>query len=104
MANGGSINISEESAYEQSRAYNRALESGGEKGVQAYYANLRNLADKYMAGTLFEGEQPVGADAYNEMLKRASSNRDLINAGVGSEVLNKMFAAATSDLVYHLPT
>lgn len=104
MANGGSINISEESAYEQSRAYNRALESGGEEGVQAYYANLRNLADKYMAGTLFEGEQPVGADAYNEMLKAGISNRDLINAGVGSEVLNKIFTTATSDPTFTTPT
>jgi len=30
MANGGPINLSTESAYDQSAAYKRALESGGE--------------------------------------------------------------------------
>ena len=70
MANGGAINLSTEAAYDQSAAYKRALESGGEEGVQTYYANLRDLAGKYMAGEgQFAGNQPVGVEAYNAMLE-----------------------------------
>ena len=103
MANGGPINLAQESALDQSRAYKNALESGGLEGVQAYYANLRGLADKYMAGTLFEGDQPIGVDAYNEMLKAGISNTDLINAGVGQDVLDKIFTTATANPAFDAP-
>ena len=105
MANGGSINLAQESALDQSAAYKRALESGGEEGVQAYYANLRGLADKYMAGEdQFAGNQPVGAEAYNIMLEAGISNTDLINAGVGQNVLDKIFTTPTTGPRLDLPT
>ena len=98
MANGGPINLSTESAYDQSAAYKRALESGGEEGVQTYYANLRDLADKYMAGEgQFAGNQPIGVEAYNAMLESGISNTDLINAGVGQNVLDKIFTIEVED-------
>ena len=98
MANGGPINLSEEAAYDQSAAYKRALESGGEEGVQTYYANLRDLADKYMAGEgQFAGNQPIGVEAYNAMLESGISNTDLINAGVGQNVLDKIFTIEVED-------
>ena len=105
MANGGSINLAQESALDQSAAYKRALESGGEEGVQAYYANLRGLADKYMAGEdQFAGNQPVGAEAYNIMLEAGISNTDLINAGVGQNVLDKIFTTPATGPRLDLPT
>src|SRR6056300_274146 len=105
MANGGSINLAQESALDQSAAYKRALESGGLEGVQAYYANLRGLADKYMAGEdQFAGNQPVGAEAYNIMLEAGISNTDLINAGVGQNVLNKIFTTPATGPRLDLPT
>ena len=103
MANGGDINLAQESALNQSRAYKNALESGGLEGVQAYYANIRDLAGKYMAGTLFEGEQPVGVEAYNIMLESGISNTDLINAGVGQDVLSKIFTTATASPAFDTP-
>jgi hypothetical protein len=103
MANGGDINLAQESALDQSRAYKNALESGGLEGVQAYYANIRDLAGKYMAGTLFEGEQPVGVEAYNIMLESGISNTDLINAGVGQDVLSKIFTTATANPAFDTP-
>jgi hypothetical protein len=103
MANGGDINLSEEAAYDQSAAYKRALESGGEEGVQTYYANLRDLADKYMAGEgQFAGNQPIGVEAYNAMLESGISNTDLINAGVGQDVLNKIFTIPTEAEAYDI--
>ena len=105
MANGGPINFSTEAAYDQSAAYKRAFESGGEEGVQAYYANLRNLADKYMAGEgQFAGNQPIGVEAYNAMLESGISNTDLINAGVGQDVLNKIFTTPASGPRVDMPT
>jgi hypothetical protein len=105
MANGGSINLAQESALDQSAAYKRALESGGEEGVQAYYANLRGLADKYMAGEdRFAGNQPIGAEAYNIMLEAGISNTDLINAGVGQNVLDKIFTTPATGPRLDLPT
>ena len=105
MANGGTVNLAQESALDQSAAYKRALESGGLEGVQAYYANLRGLADKYMAGEdQFAGNQPVGAEAYNIMLEAGISNTDLINAGVGQNVLNKIFTTPATGPRLDLPT
>ena len=105
MANGGPINLSTESAYDQSAAYKRALESGGEEGVQAYYANLRDLAGKYMAGEgQFAGNQPIGVEAYNIMLESGISNTDLINAGVGQDVLDKIFTTPATGPRVDLPT
>jgi hypothetical protein len=104
MANGGTVNLATESAYANSPAYKRALESGGQEGVQAYYANLRDLADKYMAGEgQFAGNQPVGVEAYNIMLESGISNTDLINAGVGQDVLNKIFTTATASPAFDTP-
>jgi len=102
MANGGPINLAQEAAYDQSPAYKNAAQ-GGQEGVQAYYANIRDLAGKYMAGTLFEGEQPVGVEAYNIMLESGISNTDLINAGVGQDVLNKIFTTATASPAFDTP-
>ena len=70
-----------------SAAYRRAMESGGEQGVQDYYANLRNVADKYIA----QGNLPTGAEAYNIMIENGISTTDLINAGIGQDVVDRIF-------------
>ena len=80
MADGGE-------AVERSGAYRRAFEQNGEDGVQAYYASLREVAQTYLADT----DAPTGAEAYNIMVESGISTTDLINAGVGQEVLTKIF-------------
>ena len=80
MADGGE-------AVERSGAYRRAFEQNGEDGVQAYYASLREVAQTYLADT----DAPTGAEAYNIMVESGISTTDLINAGVGQDVLTKIF-------------
>ena len=71
---------------EASEALRRAQQAG-DQGVQDYYANLRNLAESYIANA----DAPTGADAYNLMVEAGISTTDLINAGVGQQALDKIF-------------
>lgn len=71
---------------EASEALRRAQQAG-DQGVQDYYANLRNLAESYIANA----DAPTGADAYNLMVESGISTTDLINAGVGQQALDKIF-------------
>ena len=71
---------------EASEALRRAQQAG-DQGVQDYYANLRNVAESYIANA----DAPTGADAYNIMVESGISTTDLINAGVGQQALDKIF-------------
>ena len=90
LANGGDVAEEENpvtSPVEHSVSYNRAFELNGESGVQAYYQGLRDAAQTYLADT----DAVVGAEAYNLMIESGISTTDLINAGVGEGVLDKVF-------------
>lgn len=102
MANGGTVNLATEAAYANSPAYKRAMEAGGEQAVQDYYANLRGIADKYIAA----GNLPTGAEAYNLMLENGISTTDLINAGIGQDVVDKIFTMTEDPTIttYATPT
>ena len=102
MANGGTVNLATEAAYANSPAYKRAMEAGGEQAVQDYYANLRGIADKYIAA----GNLPTGAEAYNIMLENGISTTDLINAGIGQDVVDKIFTMTEDPTIttYATPT
>lgn len=102
MANGGTVNLATEAAYSNSPAYKRAMEAGGEQAVQDYYANLRGIADKYIAA----GNLPTGAEAYNIMLENGISTTDLINAGIGQDVVDKIFTMTEDPTIttYATPT
>jgi len=81
MADGGEV----------SDAY-RGAAARGDEGIQEYYAWLRDTAQKYLADT----DAPTGADAYNIMVESGISTTDLINAGVGQKVLDKIFTVTSS--------
>jgi hypothetical protein len=71
-----------------SAAYRAAMERGGQQTVNDYYANLRKDAEAYLANP----NAPRGVEAYNVLLQSGISTSDLINAGVGQAVLDKIFA------------
>ncbi len=82
MAEGGALDAPGVSA-----AYRKAMETGGQQTVDDYYANLRRDAAAYLANP----NAPTGADAYNVLVQSGISTSDLINAGVGQAVLDKIF-------------
>jgi hypothetical protein len=71
-----------------SAAYRKAMQAGGQQTVNDYYANLRKDAEAYLANP----NAPRGVEAYNVLLQSGISTSDLINAGVGQAVLDKIFA------------
>jgi hypothetical protein len=84
MAEGGVV----DTAPGVSAAYRAAMERGGQQTVNDYYANLRKDAEAYLANA----NAPRGVEAYNVLLQSGISTSDLINAGVGQAVLDKIFA------------
>lgn len=82
MADGGELDAPGVSA-----AYRKAMETGGQRTVEDYYANLRRQAVDYLA----DPKAPTGADAYNILVQSGISTSDLKNAGVADAVLNKIF-------------
>jgi hypothetical protein len=84
MAEGGAV----DTAPGVSAAYRKAMQAGGQQTVNDYYANLRKDAEAYLANP----DAPRGVEAYNVLLQSGISTSDLINAGVGQAVLDKIFA------------
>jgi hypothetical protein len=84
MAEGGAV----DTAPGVSAAYRKAMQAGGQQTVNDYYANLRKDAEAYLANP----NAPRGVEAYNVLLQSGISTSDLINAGVGQAVLDKIFA------------
>ena len=107
MAHGGDVgNYLSSPAYAEalregkasSAAYKRAEQNGAD-GVQAYYQGLREVAQTYLADT----DAPTGAEAYNVMIEAGISTTDLINAGVGEDVLSKIWTITEDPSFFTLP-
>jgi hypothetical protein len=73
-----------------SAGYLNALSTGGLRGVEDYYANLRQEAEAYLANP----NAPTGVDAYNQLIQSGISTSDLRNAGIEDAVLNKIFTVS----------
>ena len=90
LAHGGDVGNYLSLPNQQSAAYRRAEQTGAD-GVQTYYQGLREVAQTY------------GAESYNAMIEAGISTTDLINAGVGEDVLSEIFTLTEDSSFFTLP-
>jgi len=98
LANGGDVTDTLPPG-EHSVSYHRAFEQNGQAGVQDYYQGLRDAAEIYLA----DADSAAGAEAYNLMIELGISTTDLINAGVGEAVLDRVFTLTENPTIDTFP-